>query len=154
MKRLRKLGLRVTPQRIAIFDLLQGDSTHPSAEEMYRRLSRKYPGMSFATVYNTLSKLVRAGEIQELDIDPDRKRFDPCARRHYHFYCRVCGRVYDVEYDFSLPSNMKKMGGHLVEAVQLNFKGVCKICAGKSQALKIRRRKNSRQKRLTGEGGT
>jgi Fur family peroxide stress response transcriptional regulator len=128
-KKLKEIGLRVTPQRLAILEMIKGDRTHPSAEKIYHELAKKYPGMSFATVYNTLAKLVEAGQIQELDIDPNKKRFDPYTPLHYHFYCKTCGNVYDVDYDISLTPNIKKIAGHRIEDIQLNFKGVCKNCA-------------------------
>ena len=127
-KKLKKIGLKVTPQRLAILQSIQGDRTHPSAEKIYHEISQKFPGISFATVYNTLAKLVEVGEIQELDIDPNKKRFDPYTSFHYHFYCKTCGKVYDVDFDVSLTPNIQKVAGHQVEAIQLNFKGVCKDC--------------------------
>jgi Fur family peroxide stress response transcriptional regulator len=128
---LRKIGLKITPQRQAILKLLKGNQTHPSAERIYSEILKKYPGISFATVYNTLSKLIEAGEIRELDIDPNKKRFDPCIIPHYHFYCKVCGKVFDLVYDAPLPLNIKKIDGHQVDAIQLNLKGVCKDCRRK-----------------------
>ncbi len=128
-KKLKKIGLKVTPQRLAVLRLVKGDRTHPSAEKIYHEISKKFPSISFATVYNTLAKLVEAGEIQQLDIDPDKKRFDPYTSLHYHFYCKTCGKVYDVDYDISLTPDIKKIAGHHVETIQLNFKGVCKGCA-------------------------
>ena len=126
--KLKKIGLKVTPQRLAILQMIEGDRTHPSAEKIYHEISKKFPSISFATVYNTLDKLVEAGEIQQLDIDPDKKRFDPYTSLHYHFYCKTCGKVYDVDYDISLTPDIKKIAGHQVETIQLNFKGVCKDC--------------------------
>ena len=127
-KKLKKIGLKLTPQRLAILRMMRGDRTHPSAEKIYHEISKKFPGISFATVYNTLAKLVETGEIQELDIDPKRKRFDPYTALHYHFYCKTCRKVYDVDYDTSLTPHIKTIAGHRVEAIQLNFKGVCKGC--------------------------
>jgi Fur family peroxide stress response transcriptional regulator len=126
--KLKEIGLKVTPQRQAILKLLKGNQTHPSAERIYSEILKQYPRISFATVYNTLSKLVEAGEIQELDIDPNKKRFDPCITSHYHFFCKVCGKVFDIVYDSPLPLNMKKIDGHQVDVIQLNLKGVCKNC--------------------------
>jgi Fur family peroxide stress response transcriptional regulator len=128
-KKLKKIGLKVTPQRLAILQMIKGDRTHPSAEKIYHEILKKFPGISFATVYNTLARLVKVGEIQELDIDPNKKRFDPYTSLHYHFYCKTCGNVYDVDYDISLTPDIKKIAGHQVEAIQLNFKGVCKDCS-------------------------
>ena len=127
-KKLKKIGLKVTPQRLAILRMISGDRTHPSAEKIYHEITKKFPGISFATVYNTLAKLVEVGEIQELDIDPSKKRFDPYTQLHYHFYCMTCGKIYDVDYDISLTPDIKKIAGHHVETIQLNFKGVCKDC--------------------------
>jgi len=129
--KLKEIGLKITPQRQAILKLLEGNETHPSAERIYSEILKKYPGISFATVYNTLSKLVEAGEIQELDIDPNKKRFDPHTSLHYHFYCKTCGKVYDVNYDVSIAPNIKRIDGHQIEAIQLNFKGVCNACSKK-----------------------
>jgi Fur family peroxide stress response transcriptional regulator len=132
---LKEIGLKVTPQRQAILRLIEGNKTHPSADSIYRELLREYPGISFATVYNTLSKLAKAGKIRELDIDPNKKRFDPCTALHYHLYCRTCGKVFDIACDAILVTldqvDAKIIDGHQVDAIQLNFKGVCKDCAGK-----------------------
>ncbi len=134
---LKEIGLKVTPQRQGIIKLLRGNRTHPSAESLYREIRKEYPRISFATVYNTLSKLAEAGKIQQLDIDPNKKRFDPSVVPHHHFYCKKCGRVFDLEQDSSLriylePRNMKSLQGHQIDGVQLNFKGVCKDCRRKS----------------------
>ncbi len=128
IEKLRGRGLKVTPQRLAILEIFKRDRTHPSAEKIYKKISGKYPGMSFATVYNTLSKLVETGEIQELDIDPDKKRFDPYTPMHYHFYCKRCKKVYDIDYGGSFAPDIKKIRGHQIDSIQLNFKGVCEDC--------------------------
>ncbi len=125
---LKEIGLKITPQRQAILKLLKGNETHPSAESIYSEISKKFPGISFATVYNTLSKLIEAGEIRELDIDPNKRRFDPCVAPHTHFYCQACGNIFDISHDFHLPLTIKRIDGHQVDVVQLNLKGVCKNC--------------------------
>jgi Fur family peroxide stress response transcriptional regulator len=129
--KLKEIGLKITPQRQAILKLLKGNQTHPSAESIYSQVLKKYPGVSFATVYNTLSKLVEAGEIINLDIDPNKKRFDPCISPHTHFYCKVCDKVIDIVKDSQIPLVMKKIDGHQVDSIQLNLKGVCKDCQRK-----------------------
>ena len=135
-KTLKEIGLKVTPQRQAILRLLDGNKSHPSADRLYAEVLKEYPAMSFATVYNTLSKLAGSGRIQELDIDPGKKRFDPCTTPHSHFYCRVCGNVFDVSCEIPLLSSVedvKMIEEHHVDAVQVNFKGLCRDCAGKQR---------------------
>ena len=131
--KLREIGLKVTPQRQAILELLKDNRTHPSAENIYHEILKEYPGISFATVYNTLSKLAEAGEIQELDIDPNKKRFDPCLSHHGHFYCKVCRKIYDVDNGLTFPKGTERISGHRTETIQINFKGVCKACSEKGQ---------------------
>jgi Fur family peroxide stress response transcriptional regulator len=113
---LKAIGLKVTPQRQGILKLFNGNRTHPSAESIYHEILKEYPRISFATVYNALSKLAKAGRIQELDIDPSKKRFDPCLAPHSYFHCKVCGEVFDVVHDTPLlvninPLNTKKWMG-------------------------------------------
>ncbi len=135
IKMLKEIGLKVTPQRQAILKLLDGNKSHPSADSIYSEVLKEYSSLSFATVYNTLSKLAQSGNIQELDIDPARKRFDPCAASHSHFYCKVCGNVFDVVCDGTFQASMKDVKTieeHQVDAVQLNFKGLCKNCMRKN----------------------
>jgi Fur family transcriptional regulator, peroxide stress response regulator len=129
---LKEIGLKVTPQRQSILRLLDGNKNHPSADNIYSEVLKEYPAISFATVYNTLSKLCSLGKIQELDVDPGRKRFDPCTTPHAHFYCRACGNVFDVVCDIPFlgsMDDMKTVEEHQVDVIQLNFKGLCKDCA-------------------------
>jgi Fur family transcriptional regulator, peroxide stress response regulator len=134
---LKEIGLKITPQRQAILRFLDGNKNHPSADSIYSKILKEYPAISFATVYNTLSKLASSGKIQELDIDPGRKRFDPCTDTHSHFYCKTCGNVFDVvcNIPFLDPmDDMKTVEEHRVDTIQLNFKGLCRDCAKKHSA--------------------
>jgi len=133
---LKEIGLKVTPQRQAILRLLDGNVSHPSADSIHLEVLKEYPAMSFATVYNILAKLAKVGKIQELDIDPNKKRFDPCTTPHSHFYCRSCGNVFDLVCDALCLDSVYKLrafGGHQIESIQLNFKGLCKDCISKQQ---------------------
>lgn len=123
-----------TPQRLAILDYLEGNTSHPSAEEIYRSVSKKYHSMSFATVYNTLNTLAKAGTLRELTIDPERKRYDPDTSRHHHLICLLCGKIADVpaEISVSLPHDMARdftlLGSHV------EFYGHCASCNKKKPA--------------------
>jgi Fur family peroxide stress response transcriptional regulator len=136
MKKLHKdisnVGLKVTPQRIAILEHLRKNRIHPTAEKIYHELLKEYPAISLTTVYNTLSRFVEVGMIKELHIDPNKMRFDTCTDPHDHFHCRVCDNVYDIDYNASILAdnlqNKKTIEGHKVDAISINLKGVCKYC--------------------------
>ena len=71
MEKYRRIGLKLTPQRLAILQYLEGNTDHPSAEMIYSVVKKKYPMMSFATVYKTIEALKKSGfEIDSEKSDP------------------------------------------------------------------------------------
>lgn len=121
-------GFKRTPQRLSILEHLDGNTAHPSAEEIYRVVGKKNPSMSFATVYNTLNTLVQAGAVRELTIDPDRKRYDPDTSSHHHLICLDCKKVVDIPDTIAVvvPRGVARdftiMGNHI------EFYGLCAPC--------------------------
>jgi Fur family peroxide stress response transcriptional regulator len=128
MKRYREIGIRLTPQRIAILNYLEGNKNHPSADEIYKAVSRKFPTMSFATVYSALATLRDAGNVVELTIDPMKKRYDPNTERHHHLTCVSCKRFVDVlaEFKIELPESLKQ--DFEVTTHHIEFNGLCPEC--------------------------
>ncbi len=128
MKKYRNIGIRLTPQRIAILNYLDGNKNHPSADEIYKAVSKKFSTMSFATVYSTLAALRDAGNVLELTIDPMKKRYDPNTERHHHLICVSCKRVVDIleEFMIQLPGCMKQ--DFEVTGNHIEFYGRCPQC--------------------------
>ena len=122
-----------TPQRIAILEYLEGNKDHPSAEDIFRVVSKKHQSMSFATVYNTLNTLTQAGSLRELTIDPERKRYDPNISCHHHFICVLCDAIVDIpgEIGVELPKEMVEQFTLLGNNVQ--FYGYCPTCEKKKK---------------------
>lgn len=131
MERLKERGLKLTPQRLAIFDYLNGNTDHPSAEDIYEAVSRKFPTMSFATVYNTLETLRKRGEILELNIESGRKRFDPNPHPHHHLICIRCKRIVDVHSEFQLALSSKDRADFEIVGNHVEFYGLCGQCKKK-----------------------
>src|SRR5690349_24476184 len=92
---LKRAGLKMTPQRIAIARELEGDESHPTAQELYERLLPAFPTMSFATVYNTLDALAANGLIRAIKLGTS-TRFDPNTSSHHHAACDDCGVIIDL----------------------------------------------------------
>jgi len=124
----KKTGLKMTPQRAAILEYLEGNTKHPSADDIYRAIKEKYPMVSFATVYNTLETLRNMGMVWELNIDDERKRYDPNTRPHHHLICLRCRRVVDVRVDFEIEYTDKMAEGFMVTGHHVEFYGVCSEC--------------------------
>ena len=96
---LREKGLKVTPQRIAVYNMLLGTTAHPNAEMIYKTLEPTNPTMSLATVYKTLDFFKQLGLVQELNVGESSSRYDAVVRCHPHTVCRICGRVDDLHMD-------------------------------------------------------
>lgn len=130
---LREKGLKVTPQRIAVYNMLLSTTEHPDAETIYKTLEPTNPTMSLATVYKTLDFFKHLGLVQELNVGEGRSRYDATVQCHPHTVCRVCGRVDDLHLE-ALTEVAKKLVPDLdfeVECEQLILYGKCSDCRKK-----------------------
>ena len=75
-QKLREEGYKVTPQRIAIYNVLYAENNHPTAEMIYQSLREDHPSMSLATVYKTMEIFERIGLVRFLDLGDDCSRYD------------------------------------------------------------------------------
>lgn len=121
--------MRVTPQREAIFRLLEGNDTHPTVEALYEMARANLPTISLKTVYHTVHDLEALGEVRLLDLGTGSTRVDPNAEPHAHLVCVRCGSVQGVSFDASeleVPGRLRR--GFDVATVEVIFRGVCEGC--------------------------
>jgi Fe2+ or Zn2+ uptake regulation protein len=127
---LRARGRKATAQRQCIYRALQGNVTHPTADDVYEAARREMETISLKTVYQTLNDLVVLGEIDALDLGTGTTRFDPNVERpHHHLVCRVCGKVRDLDVEF--PGLVVPPGaedGFEVAGAEVVFRGSCAQC--------------------------
>lgn len=128
MERYRDIGFKLTPQRLAILEYLEGNSKHPSAEEIYASVRGSFPTMSFATVYNTIEALKDKGKVLELTIDPERKRYDPNTGAHHHIICVKCRKIVDVMRSFDVELSEGEKAGYRLIGSHIEFYGICQKC--------------------------
>ncbi len=136
MEKYRELGLKLTPQRLSILSCLEGNKDHPTAEEIYNKVSKKFPTMSRATVYNTLETLVQQGRLTSVTIDPDRRHFDPNTEKHHHLICSECKRIADIHVDFDLDVPKEEKQGFQITGSHVEFYGICPECRKKTKEVK------------------
>jgi Fur family peroxide stress response transcriptional regulator len=130
--RLRERGHRLTPQRHAVLRALVEGHEHPSADQLFQKVSAAYPMMSPATVYKTLDALKSAGEVLELEFREGPNRYDaniPIA--HPHVVCTRCGRIDDVMLERDAPSfgDAAEQTDYQISGYRLDFYGLCPGCA-------------------------
>ncbi|MGB6338723.1 MAG: transcriptional repressor [Candidatus Aminicenantaceae bacterium] len=123
-------GLKITPQRCAIYKEIYGVDDHPSAEDVYKSIHKEYPNISYDTVNRTLLTFADVGLVDILKGQSGPRRFDPNTDSHHHIYCVDCGEVFDFyneEYDnLEIPSDIQHKYDIIGKRVVL--KGVCKKC--------------------------
>jgi len=98
---LRKRGLRVTPQRLAVYEAVDMLHDHPTAEEVSQFIRKKHPDIATGTVYKTLDTLVEKDLIKRVKTDSGLLRYDAVKDTHHHIYCTHCDRIEDY-YDEEL----------------------------------------------------
>ena len=128
-------GLRCTKQRAAIYEALVSTKAHPTADELFQMVGSELPGMSLATVYNTLEALCEAGLAQKLAGTGSNgsARYDATVDNHLHMCCTRTGSVADVPDELSeqilqhLPADklheIEEKFGFKIEQVQIELIG-------------------------------
>jgi Fe2+ or Zn2+ uptake regulation protein len=132
---------RTTRQRQQVFAALQSDHTHPLAHEIYRRVHKKLPRVSLATVYRNLHSLVEDGKIRTLVLDEQGARFDPETSQHDHFVCERCGRVVDLFLRRARRVDLRSLTrqGYVVTTDDLTVHGICRVCAARRRPSRASR---------------
>jgi Fur family peroxide stress response transcriptional regulator len=132
----RKRGLRLTVQRRAVLQAVLQRTDHPTAEQIFDALHRRLPGLSLATIYRILDKLVSVGVVRHLYHTGMPVRFDSTMQRHDHFTCTRCGKVVDLHSptldNLPLPEELPE--GYQIEQYSVQFYGLCADCRPKRKA--------------------
>jgi len=126
----RKKGLKVTPQRMAIYRELIKTDAHPSAEMLYAKVREIHPNISLDTVNRTLLTLNEIGAAFIVEGSGDAKRFDGDLEKHQHFKCLKCKRVIDFSHEpfnnINVPAEIE--GRFTVLRKSVYLEGICDQC--------------------------
>ena len=135
LEQFRQKGLRITPQRRVILELLAGDDSHPTAEQVYQRTLARMPDVSRTTVYNTIRELVDLGELTPvLDLDEGSQRYDTNNEMHHHLFCVECRKLIDIDREFGgLNLTPEETSGYRILSRQVTFYGICPDCQAKEK---------------------
>ena len=128
---LKQRGLRITPQRLAVLAILAQSRSHPSVEEIHRRVLSQFPTTSLATIYKTINLLKELGEVLELGFSDWGSRYDGRhPQPHPHVICTRCGAIADPDYA-DMPQMAREMAvksGYHITSHRLDFFGLCPAC--------------------------
>ncbi len=125
---IRDLGL--TKQREVVLQVICDEPEHLTANEVFDKAKQLLPGISFATVYNSLRYLKEGGHIAEISFGNGASRFDSLTSRHDHAICTKCGKLVDMEIE--LPAEIvnfaQEFSKFKLESIELTLRGLCPEC--------------------------
>lgn len=127
-EKLKEKGLKVTPQRVAIYNVVHDMKNHPTAENVVESIKPDFPSISVGTVYKVLSVLVENNLLKKVKSEKDIMRYDAMVDHHHHLYCNETDRIVDYadeELD-ELVANYfkkKKIKNFIIEDVRLQITG-------------------------------
>jgi len=131
---LQGAGMRVTPQRVAICELLASSHEHPTAAMIYDELKPRFSSLSLATVYNTLETLVGLGVVNVLGhAGDDTVHYDADTEPHVNLACISCSRIIDIpsEHVTHLDSEITAASGYKLLGARVLYYGLCPACQKK-----------------------
>lgn len=130
MQILKDRGMRVTPQRYAVYANLSSRCDHPTVEQLLADLNQNFPISSQATVYSSLKALQDVGLVQEVLLEEGVSRFDANMDPHHHFQCRSCGAIEDVAWEaFPALSLQGLRSGLQPDRYEVTVFGCCDRCS-------------------------
>jgi len=129
VRKFKRHGYKMTPQRRAIVEAIAMPASHPTAEQIHEIVCQRMPDTSLATVYNTLRELVSIGQVYELDLGHGVRRFEIAQGEHAHLVCLNCQRIQDIPADFSqLKSLFAHKDGFRPVRYDVTIYGHCDDC--------------------------
>ena len=129
--RLRRLGLRVTPQRVLVMEALAAAGGHLTADEIMRWVGARSPAINLATIYRTLDTLTAAGLVTQTDLGGGSASYELAGEaQHHHLVCQHCGAVSDMDDAFLAPMRQRLLDdlGFRVDTTHLALFGLCRGC--------------------------
>ena len=125
-------GIGLTKQRQTVLNVIRESDKHLTANEVFDDARRLLPGISFATVYNSLNYLKNQRLIGEIKFGTGANLYDRKLTRHDHALCNNCGKLVDL--DLTIPNKLLKEAASrskfIPETIELTLRGLCPECSG------------------------
>ncbi|MGH9322645.1 MAG: Fur family transcriptional regulator [Vicinamibacteria bacterium] len=120
---LKDRGIHPSAQRMAVARYVLSTGDHPSADEVWSRVRKRFPTLSRATVYNTLNLFVARGILRQLVLTGGRVVFDPNVANHHHFIDIDTGRIHDIPWESLRVSDVSTLKDFDVNEYQVVMRG-------------------------------
>jgi Fe2+ or Zn2+ uptake regulation protein len=127
---LRAQGYRLTPQRLAILNILHESKEHLQPTEIFQRARQVMPGLTEATVYRTLIFLTDQGLVLAAHVGSGQLVYEIAEHDHDHLICRACGHTEEIDHAVLVPlyKQFEVITGYRIDSVHQTFFGLCPDC--------------------------
>jgi Fur family transcriptional regulator, peroxide stress response regulator len=126
---LKSKGLRVTPQRFAVYANLLAREDHPTVEQILAELNKDAPTSSQATIYAAIQALREVGLVREVLLEEGIRRYDANISQHHHFRCTCCGAIEDISWNAFGSIDLNKLRpGLKPQRYEVTVQGICERC--------------------------
>ena len=124
-QRLADSGMRSTPQREVVYDVLLKKRDHPTADEVFARVKAEMPTISLATVYNCLETLTQCNLVRAVNFERGPTRYCPNLHPHAHFHDETTGATYDIDLPQALIDEVRAVlpASYDAASVDIIFRG-------------------------------
>src|SRR5262245_39928220 len=136
-ERLRRAGMRWTPQRRLILEVIEATDGHITGAELVERCRARDPDTTPSTVYRTLDVLEELGYVRHSHAADGREEFHirPVAE-HGHLQCRSCGRTWELDPAdaATVTEPIRTRLGFTADVGHLTITGLCADCGAGREA--------------------
>jgi len=134
LETLREKGLRLTPQRRLIADVIHDASSHLTAEDIIAYVQSKMPGVNKSTIYRTLELLEESGCVFKSESGDHFIYHHAEQGHHHHLVCRRCGKTVECSENLfnQVEQSLAEKYGFRVSFKHIVMSGLCDTC--KNQA--------------------
>jgi Fur family ferric uptake transcriptional regulator len=132
---IRARGLRWTPQRRQIVEVLEVAEGHVTGSELLERCRERDPATTPSTVYRTLDVLEALGYLSHSHSAAGREEFHVLpVTEHAHLQCRVCDRTWELDATTAAEviEPVARRHGFIADVGHLTILGRCADCAAPS----------------------
>jgi Fur family transcriptional regulator, ferric uptake regulator len=127
---LKEKGVRLTPQRRMIVDLIHKKADHISAEDIIQYVQVRMPGVNKSTIYRTLDLLEQTGCVFKSESGNGFIYHHAEEGHHHHLICQRCGKTIDCPENLFLPveKTLENKYGFRVNFKHVVITGLCDTC--------------------------
>jgi Fur family ferric uptake transcriptional regulator len=130
VKTLKAKGLKLTPQRRLIVDVIHEATGHLTAEEIIKDVQARMPGVNKSTIYRTLELLENAGCVYKSELGNEFIYHHDEEGHHHHLVCSRCGKTVDCDENLFTPvqRSLKNKYNFSVDFKHIVMTGICEKC--------------------------